>query len=97
MKEIVGEEISIEVKGAVGFSLVVSQLFHCSIERKTDKSVLLKGADRGARNYGKTIWLPKKALVKTGKKTYRLAKWFQPNRYQERVLEESYISGVSSS
>lgn len=73
------ELVSIVMGGAVGTSAVVVSMVHGTVISQTEKAVNLQ-LDNGA-----TIWLPKAALTASGE-SFKLAKWFKPNEYQNRVL-----------
>lgn len=82
--------VSIVMGGAVTYNAAVSSMVHAVVIGQTDKAVNLK-LDNGA-----TIWLPKAALTAAGE-SFKLAKWFKPNGYQNRVLlDNRSFSGVTA-
>lgn len=87
---ITGETISIQIGGAIAETGVFSHMTHCKITCVTEKAVQINGQ-----------WFPKKAFVQgtfQGELSdwYKLAKWFEPNRWQWAALEKTSNVGGQS-
>lgn len=77
------DEISIRIGGAVGFGVVCVDIIHGYISKATEKAVQFRRL--GGQE---TIWLPKKALVQIGENNYKLARWFRPDKWQQKFFEK---------
>jgi hypothetical protein len=97
-----GEDISIYIAGATAPSAVSVQMLHATVTKATDKAVYLTANDPQARNYGRGMWLPKRALhpvtqthIGISVTTWRLRSWFKPDRYQSRMFADASVSIIS--
>lgn len=88
----VGQNISIQFGGAVGFGAVVSGMVHCTVSAETEKAVQFR-ADNG-----QTAWFPRKALVPHAADAglLKLARWFRPTGQTARFIENNRTFGGQS-
>ena len=99
-----GEDISIYLAGATAPNSVGVQMLHATITKATDKAICLKANDPQARNYGRSVWLPKRALHPIKHEhahlgvtfiTWRLRGWFKPDHFQYRMFVDASVSIIS--
>jgi len=97
-----GEDVSIYIAGATASNAVGVQMLHATITKATDKAVYLTANDPRARNFGRGIWLPKRALKPVTQThrdlsitTWRLRSWFRPDHFQSRMFADASISVIS--
>jgi len=81
-----GQSIVIFIGGSVGFSSVVVEGLHGTIDMVTVKAIKVKFDN------GMFLWFPKSALIQqesaySDNEMFRLAKWFNFERNQWRVVE----------
>ncbi|NPV54664.1 MAG: hypothetical protein HPY71_14310 [Firmicutes bacterium] len=88
IENVVGQEISINLGGAVGYSAAGVTFIHATVANETEKAIQLKAGNH-------TIWLPKTALVPKAH-YFKLAKWFKPDGYQNWFFEKYQTVNVIS-
>lgn len=85
----VGDLISIVLGGTAAHLSVFVRMMHVDVVATTEKAICVKGDN------GKTLWLPKKALVIGKHGNIQLAKWFVWNNYTQWFIENnSVVSGT---
>lgn len=75
----IGTAIAILLNGVVSIYAVAVTMLHGMITAETEKAIQI------TTTTGKSVWLPRKALIKAGD-YYKLAPWFKPDRYQAAIF-----------
>ena len=96
----IGDDIGLEIGGALGMTCVVVELLHGTVTAVSNKAIRIRAdgdpkADRG-------VWIPRKAITvrpmisDPNECSFELARWFRPRDFSAWYLNQfSTVSGQS--
>lgn len=94
----IGKKFNLMINGVVTNSMVACLTIFCEVIHYTENAYKLR-IENIDSSKSVELWLPKKAIEEWGtvETTYRIASWFKPSEYQERVFHRlGHVSGVSA-